>query len=138
MSNHIYSTLTCDQRYTGYAKGGADLPVVAWEVLIKGGSNVADKRLITPIGVRTEVTDEQLAQLLENPVFKLHVNNGFITVEDVKEDPEKVAADMATKDDSAPLTPEDIAKQNEEAEMAGQAVATVSSDKSSKSPKSKG
>lgn len=103
----IFSTLTADQSYTVYTKGGVDLPVVGRSVLIKGGSNVADKMGQTKIGVLTTVTAEDLADLERCPAFVRHKARGFIVVASGKGDPEKVAADMATKDGSAPMTPED-------------------------------
>ena len=125
MTQYVYSTLTCDQRYTAWEKGGGDIPVEAGSVLIKGGSNVADARVITRIGVRTEVTDEEYALLLENEVFKLHFDNGFITVEEKKVDPEVVAADLVSRDASAPITENDAAATAGDAAAAGQATVNV-------------
>lgn len=104
----IYSTLTADNKYSGYQKGGGDIPSVTWEVLVKGGTGVANNRLITPQGVVTEVTDEELARLKENVIFNRHVENGFIVISDKREDPEKVAADMTGRDPSAPLVDADF------------------------------
>jgi len=106
--NYIYSTLTTGMTYTSYKQGGADLPVVEHRVHVAGGANVADKHLLTPRGVVTEVSDEDLEHLERNQLFQRHKANGFILVDTIKVDPEiKVAADMEQKDDSAPLTPED-------------------------------
>jgi hypothetical protein len=129
MTQFVYSTLTCDQRYTLWVKGGADLPVEAGFVLVKGGSNVADGRLITPIGVRTEISDEEYALLLDSEVFKLHVDNGFVTVEEKKVDPEVVAADLNTRDASAPITDADAEAQAADAAATGQASVVVSTNK---------
>lgn len=111
----VYSTLTSSVRYTNHRPGGGDLPVPVTVdghegVLIEGGRGVASKRLITPLGVSTEVSDSQLAYLLENSTFQLHQTNGFITVQDKNSDPEKVAANMESGDGSAPLTPSDFTK----------------------------
>ena len=113
----VYSTLTSSVRYTNHRKGGGDLPVpieVGGEegVLVEGGRGVANKRLITPLGVSTEVSDEQLAYLLENPIFQLHQTNGFITVSNADADPEKVASDMTAQDASSPLTPSDFTNED--------------------------
>lgn len=107
-THYIFSTLTSGQVYTRTAAGGADLPQTVGEVFIAGGSNISDKYLRTPIGVMTAVTDEELAILQDNEVFKLHVANGFITIKDKPADPEKVAADMVTRDQSAPTVAEDF------------------------------
>lgn len=106
----VYSTLANDNKYTGYTKGGADLPRTTYEILIKGGTGVAGKwtRLETPQGVVTEVTEEEAAALADNVVFKRHQQNGFIFVSDKKADPENVAADMTGRDNSAPLVEADF------------------------------
>lgn len=105
----IYSTLSASVRYAASEPGGADVPVPTDGILIVGGTNVANKNLITPRGaVVTEVSAEQLDRLRQDEVFKLHQANGFITISDKMEDGEKVAsADMQGRDQSAPLTPED-------------------------------
>lgn len=105
---YIFSTLTGGQEYTGYASGGGDIPVAERKVFVAGGSNLPDKRLITPIGVMTEVSDEDFSWLQENEVFKMHRANGFITVRDKEAAPEKVATEMETRDQSAPLVEADF------------------------------
>jgi hypothetical protein len=108
MSKYVYSRLTNSQVYTGWAAGGQDLPQVAHEVFIEGGAHVANKNLITPQGVVTVVTDEQAAFLLQNPIFKMHADAGYVTIEDKQGDVEKVSADLNGNDPSKPLTPEDV------------------------------
>ncbi len=84
------------------------MPVKVGSVTIKGGAGVANKNIITPLGVHTEVSAEEMDLLNENGIFKLHKDAGFIAVEEKKADVEKVVADMTTKaDPSAPLTPSD-------------------------------
>jgi len=109
----VFSTLSADQEYTNWAKGGEDLPIPVGRVLIKGGANIARKDLVTPYGVVTEVSDEQMKILQTNDVFKRHEERGFIKVQDVSEDPEKVAADMEGRDKSAPLVPNDFAEDDD-------------------------
>ena len=109
---YVFSTLTASQVYTRTEQGGADLPRTVAEVFIAGGSNIPDKYMRTPIGVMTPVTDEEMGILQENDVFNLHKANGFITVEEAPADAEKVAADMVTRDDSAPLVDEDFDEDN--------------------------
>lgn len=106
---HIYSTLANDQQYQVWHKPeGHETHQPGAFVVINGGTGVANDRLITPLGVHTEVTDEQLAVLEANHTFLLHRENGFIKVEKKKQDPEKVAADMSLADPSAPVTPADV------------------------------
>ena len=103
---YVFSTLTNDQHYLNWAKGPSDMPVESAGVLIKGGTGIANDRLITPLGVCTEISEEELKQLEQNGVFKLHQENGHILVRKSKADPEKVATDMV-QDQSSPLTPAD-------------------------------
>lgn len=105
----LYSTLSSDQAYTVYKDGGGDLPQVEGQILVKGGANVPDGRMITPEGaVITATTPENLERLRQNEVFKLHEANGFIVVSDHKVDGEVAAADMTGRDQSAPLVPADF------------------------------
>lgn len=104
---YVYSTLSNDNEYRIYEKGGADIPVVKGHVLIKGGAGIANKNLITPRGVPTEVTKEQLEMLEGNDQFKMHKENGFISVDTKQADADAVAKNMTKKDKSAPKTPED-------------------------------
>lgn len=107
--SYIYSTLTCDQAYTIYSGGANGLKVPQGNIIIKGGTGIANDRLITPLGVVTKVSEEELKLLNTNPIFKQHINNGFIVVqaEGKSEDPEKVAADMSLNNGDAPVTPAD-------------------------------
>ena len=68
--NFVYSTMTCDNAYTLYERTAGGLSVPVKEVLIKGGTGLANKYLITPLGVATQVSDEELALLKENPIFQ--------------------------------------------------------------------
>lgn len=102
--NYVFSTLANDQKYTNWLKGGGDLPIQGHSVVIEGGTGVSDKRLITPLGVATEVSDEDMAELEKNPVFLKHKAEGFISVSKKKADAEKVASGMNLGDKSAPLT----------------------------------
>lgn len=101
---YIFSTLANDQMYQDWTKGGGDIPVKGRGVLIKGGAGVANRNLITPLGVATEVSDEELQLLEANEVFQTHKKLGFVVVRQKSADPEKVAADMNRADRSAPLT----------------------------------
>lgn len=106
----IYSTLASDMNYTNHAKGGADMPVELEPVFIKGGAGVANDRLITPMGVATMVTAEQLDQLRANTVFQMHEKNGYVIVSEERGDPEKMAAEMNSNDPSRPLNDQDLTK----------------------------
>lgn len=107
---YVFSTLTSSMEYTTTAPGGGDLPQTTAKVFIAGGSNLPDKYLRTPVGVMTPVTDEELSLLRDNEVFKLHEANGFMKVQSKPAEPEKVAADMVTRDQSAPTVDADFEK----------------------------
>lgn len=95
---YVYSTLSSPVAYE----------TTEGPIEVAGGANVAGKHLDTPRGVVTKVTAEQLALLEDNHVFKLHKENGFVTVDSNKEDPDKVASDMTGRDLSAPDTAESL------------------------------
>lgn len=111
--NFVYSTATAGQTYTTYRKDFNDLAVVEKQVVINGGSNLANKNLVTPLGVVTEVTDEQLELLRGNEMFQRHEKAGFMCVSSTRVDPEVMASDMEQRDDSAPITPNDFTKKDE-------------------------
>lgn len=108
---YVYSTMTDPVTYTFYDLG-KDLHTVTNKVHIKGGSNLLNRALHTPLGVATKVTDEELAALKEHPVFKIHQGAGFVRFSENKADPEKVVTreGMETRDGAAPLTPADYDK----------------------------
>lgn len=125
MSRHfIYSTLTNDQFYTTWknAGEGGSHHEVEHKVLIRGGSNVPNKNLITTRGTVTEITESDYDRLMgdirdpANPdflksgnyVFKKHVQNGFLVHQEEKNDPQEVAAsELKARDESAPILPND-------------------------------
>lgn len=109
---YVYSTLTCDNLYHHYERNetaNAQEPgIITASVLIKGGTGVATKHLVTPMGVVTSVSDEELDFLKKDKNFQEHVKNGFITFDKVKVDPEVAAGKMETRDKSAPYVPQDV------------------------------
>lgn len=116
----VFSTLSAGVTYTHYEKSGGDLPIPTKRIPIKGGAGIADKNLITPLGVMTRVTEEEMGYLLKNDLFTLHQKNGFITVRESPQDVEKVVAeDMKTRDKSAPIVPEDFKEDDKAKPMTG-------------------
>lgn len=109
MKLYVYSTLSSDVRYQNTEAGGADLPRVVADVLVRGGAGVANDRFVTPRGVATEITPQQAEALRKNPVFQLHEKNGYVQIAENYIDPEKAAADMEGRDVSAPIVPDDLA-----------------------------
>jgi hypothetical protein len=111
----VYSTATGANKYVEYHpynKNEASARIKRVIATIAGGANLAPVagNLVTPRGVATQVTDEQLKALMNCEAFKRHMEAGFMHVDDSKErrDPDKVVRDvgMNPKDGSAPLTPD--------------------------------
>lgn len=105
---YVFSTLSNDQTYRSFSTDTPGVLTPTHSVEIKGGAGVANKRLITPLGVATEVSEDDLAFLKAHKCFQIHEKNGFIAVRAKSADVEKVAADMARNDGCAPFTPETI------------------------------
>lgn len=112
---YIYSTMTNDNDYITWEKGVEGQRNIAKHIVrIKGGANRADdqggtKKIFTPLGAVTPVTEEDMEHLSANEVFLRHQKNGFITVRDSEVHPEVAASEgMKQKDASAPYTPETI------------------------------
>lgn len=109
---YVISTLSNDQLYCSYADR-KDVKIVTKEILIKGGANIQNRRtlLASNEGVITPVSEADYAELEKNPVFKMHLEKGFIKIRKTNEtDARKAAENMNTKDKSAQLTPEDYLK----------------------------
>lgn len=105
---YVYSTLSNDQDYAVYVKAPNGVHVKEGNVYVHGKANVQGKNLVTPKGVATSVTDEQLELLMANPVFKIHMDKGHISVSSKEVDANKVAADLTKKDKSAQATAADF------------------------------
>lgn len=111
MTFYVYSTLTADNAYAVYAHNpNQDLPVIERSILVKGGNGVATKHLVTPRGVVTEISDDDMELLEKDYHFQEHKRLGFITVEKKEIPVEKAIKNMAPKDKSAPKTPADYKK----------------------------
>ena len=111
MMNYIHSTASQTMVYPVYAAGKQNQARILKEIRIKGTANVADPAtLVTPQGVVTEVSDEDLALLKKNPHFQRHVEKGFIKFCD-KANLDN--SDMEKKDNSSQLRDEDYASGND-------------------------
>lgn len=105
---YVYSTLTNQQNFHDHHPPVNNIRSIKHTVVIKGGANIPNKQIVTHLGVATRVSDEDLEFLKKNATFKDFVKNGYITYDEAKRNPEKVAADMAGRDKSAPLTENDF------------------------------
>lgn len=117
---NVFSTLSNDQLYTTYKTGENGVSHPVSQVFIAGKANITNKHFITPLGMVTEITEEQLQELRSNDLFKLHEKNGFLKVSERKADVEAAVSDMAGPDASAPLTEADF-KDDEEVKVVSNA-----------------
>lgn len=109
----IYSTLTCSNTFVVYAPkpDPKALSRIVKRIEIHGGHGVNTiKGLVTPQGVVTKVTDEELKLLEKSSSFRRQRDAGYLVVDNKKVDPAKKAVDMNPKDESAPMTPKDFDK----------------------------
>lgn len=118
---YILSKLSNSQIYTKWAQGQNGINHIAAKVEIKGGADVINKKTLeTPNGVVTEVTDNDLDILKQNPDFIRHVEGGYISIIDNKITEDKAAekAKDMPKDNSAQKTPKDFKKSKGKAKPA--------------------
>lgn len=107
----VFSTMTAAVTYTQWKQSPGGLSIAGAQVTIKGGANVADRRtILTPRGIGTQVTDDELEFLKQDPTFLMHEKNGFITVDSVADirDADLAASNMEGRDDSAPDVEQDF------------------------------
>lgn len=112
---YVYSTASQSTDFAVYAEtNNRELSSIIRKITINGGANVATKypNLYTPLGMMTQVSDEDLAFLENDYSFKEMVKNGFLTVDKRKVEVEKVITGLKPKDKSAPRTPQDPEFQN--------------------------
>jgi hypothetical protein len=107
--NYVFSTASTSIGFPEYSTAPKNgIPQIVRNVVIKGGANVPDiKTLVTPRGIATEVTDDQLAFLMGHKKFQSMVQSGFMTIASDKADMNAALRDMAPKDKSAPKTVDD-------------------------------
>ena len=109
---HITSTMTAAVQYNCYVDTPSGQKTVKESITIQGGANVASKHFITPDGVVTQVTDEQIKLLEQDKTFKIHLDNGFVKIHKTAK---KNVKDMEKKDKSTPITPSDYTKKGKKA-----------------------
>ena len=110
----IISTASTNIDYVIYQRESTIVPANAkYRISIKGGANVAKAKRGamysegTPEGVKTIITEEQLAALKNDKNFMRHVEKGFMVIVKDKEKVAKVVKSMESKDRSAPLVSTD-------------------------------
>lgn len=108
-SYYVYSTLAANTAYVFWETTPGGQNTEKRRITIKGGSGVANKNIITPLGIATRITEEEAKLLEEHKLFKRHQASGYVRIEESESDPEKVITSkgMKTRDVSAPIVPED-------------------------------
>lgn len=135
MSHYVYSTATNSMFYVDYVPDttkNSGYNTIRKKVLIKGGHGVASRfgnagaigNVYTPKGIVTEVSDEDMEFLLKDQNFQRHVKAGFMTYEKRQVSAEKMAENMAEKDGSAQITPQDFV----DGEYSSESTATYKKD----------
>lgn len=110
--SYIISTLSNNVSYAIYEKSGGGLPVLRKTIEIKGGANVINRSLLTLDGVATSVSEEDLKLLKDHPVFKQHLEGGFVKIQSSSE---VKTSDLTEKDLSAQLVAKDFSKKGKKA-----------------------
>lgn len=123
---HVYSTLANSQQYPLYKRDPQGNAHILAHVHINGGAGLANKHLITPLGVMTAISEKALEHLEQSHVFQKHVERGFITVRRDQVDIERAIAEHTSeRDPSAPIVPADYEKAKEEAESDEEAIVAL-------------
>lgn len=126
---YIVSTMANSVEYCKYDNSRNDINVLLDSVVIEGKTGTRDKKTLvfTNGGVVTPVSEKQYEWLKENPLFKLHQDNGFIKVERTKLGAEsKAEKEAEVKDKSAQLTSKDFEEMEiEKPKLSAEEVATT-------------
>ena len=111
---YVLSKLANNQIYTKYIKGAGNVNIPTVQIEIKGGADVTNKNLITPEGVITKITADELELLKSNRDFQRHLEQGVVKYFGTEPKIEKTVQSME-KDKSAPVTPGFYTKQGKKA-----------------------
>lgn len=109
---YILSTATARLEIVEYDTNSGPLPKVRRKVNLLGGANLPAKTLVTPRGVVTPVSAEDLEFLVGNVEFQRLKKQGFVEIIRGKgeDDLDAALAGMEAKDRSAPKTAKDFEK----------------------------
>lgn len=112
---HVISTLAASTKYTGWVHT-AGINTIERIVEVRGGAGVAllsAGQIVgagTPSGVRTEISDDDAAWLMQHKQFQDHLKRGFVRIVDKPVDPEVASKTMSDDDASRPKTEQDVKK----------------------------
>ena len=111
---YVCSKMASDNAYTTWTPGSKaanDMPRKERQVLIKGGAGVNNKQLVTPHGVVTKITSEELELVMKScPGFRRHLKARYLTV--LEKDPSPKDIKSMSKD-----MPEDKSKQKKPGDL---------------------
>jgi hypothetical protein len=111
VKHYVFSTATTPVSFVEYSPHVANrVPTVKRKVIIKGGANRPTKHLLTPRGIATEVSAEDMDFLSKDVKFQKMVKEGFMTFASDEREIDRVVSDMKAKDNSAPGVAADFVK----------------------------
>lgn len=107
---YITSKMAAPVTYAFYTQGANKINVVTDEITIKGGADVINRKTLeTPSGAVTELSEEKFNKLKSHPLFKKHLEDGFLAVLGTEKEANKADKNL-NKDTSKQLTPNDYNK----------------------------
>ncbi len=112
----ITSKMASPVTYAFYAKGENKINKVVDTITINGGADVINRALMTPQGIVTELEDDRLEKLKSHPVFRKHLENGFVSIQGSEKAAKKVEETLE-KDKSSQITPDDYEKGDEKKDI---------------------
>lgn len=110
---YIFSTASTSLSFVEFSKLEKNRhPKIVRKVTIRGGANVPQKRtILTPKGIPTLISDNDLDFLMVDPNFQKFVKRGFLTVGSDERDMPAALAGMQAGDKSQPKVGADFKDQ---------------------------
>lgn len=109
MTKHVISTLGANMEYTEWVNN-AGMNSALKSVTVRGGAGIANRSLVTPEGVRTQVSDEDAAFLAKHGMFKFHQERGHVKIVSMERDPDSIAQSMTKDEGTRPRNEDDVEK----------------------------
>lgn len=106
-THRIITTNGAKQKFTTYKRDPQGNLIETGSIFIGGGANVYNG-VVVPASVGTLVSDKELEDLKQNPIFNRMEKAGFIIVVSPNVKQEEATNDLQEKDNSAQMTVEDI------------------------------
>ena len=106
-THRIITTIGAKVKFKKYERDPQGNLIETGSIFVGGGANVYNG-VVVPASVGTLVSDKELEELKQNPVFKRMEKSGFIIVVSPKVKQEEATNDLQEKDNSSQMTVEDI------------------------------